>query len=109
MSFSSAQLREMLESYEADHGTGMKPADMAQEIHDDTDGYPYLVSGLCQLPDSRTKGTSNKGTWTRDSLLDAVRDLVLKRFVQHFTESFAGSTDRFIKDNGRKLFLLANQ
>ena len=33
-------------------------------------------------------------------------ELVLKKFVQHFTESFSDSTDKFIEDNGRKLFLL---
>ncbi|MCF0132462.1 MAG: helix-turn-helix domain-containing protein [Blautia sp.] len=33
-------------------------------------------------------------------------ELLLRRFVQHFTESFAGSTDKFVEDNGRKLFLL---
>jgi len=33
-------------------------------------------------------------------------DLVLKKFVQHFEESFGNSTDSFIEENGRKLFLL---
>ena len=212
MSFSPEQIREMLESYEADHKTGMRLTVMAQEIYDYTDGYPYLVSRLCQLLDGQARGASRKGTWRHEDLLDAVRDLVkesnslfddmakkirdypelktllydilfcgksipynlgtelvsigsmfgflkddagqvaianrifeiwlynlfiaeeaigsdtyqagqqnknqfindngldmelvLKKFVQHFTESFAGSTDKFIEDNGRKLFLL---
>ena len=33
-------------------------------------------------------------------------DLVLRKFVQHFEESFGNSTDSFIEENGRKLFLL---
>lgn len=33
-------------------------------------------------------------------------DLVLKKFVQHFEDSFGESTDSFIEENGRKLFLL---
>jgi len=33
-------------------------------------------------------------------------DLILRRFVQHFSESFGTSTDSFIEENGRKLFLL---
>lgn len=212
MSFSPEQIREMLESYEADHKTGMRLTVMAQEIYDYTDGYPYLVSRLCQLLDGQARGVSRKSTWRHEDLLDAVRDLVkesnslfddmakkirdypelktllydilfcgksipynlgtelvsigsmfgflkddagqvaianrifeiwlynlfiaeeaigsdtyqagqqnknqfindngldmelvLKKFVQHFTESFAGSTDKFIEDNGRKLFLL---
>lgn len=212
MSFSSAQIQEMLDSYEADHKTGMNTPALAQEMFDYTSGYPYLVSRLCQLLDGQVEDGAYKGMWTHACLLDAVHDLVkesnslfddmakkvkgypelrtllydilfcgksipfnlgtelvsigsmfgflkddagqvaisnrifeiwfynlfiaeeaigsetyhagqlsknqfvgenglnmelvLKKFVQHFTESFAGSTDRFIEDNGRKLFLL---
>lgn len=212
MSFSASQIQEMLDSYEADHKTGMNVPALAQEIFDYTSGYPYLVSRLCQLLDAQAEDGAYKGMWTHACLLDAVRDLVkesnslfddmakkvkdypelrtllydilfcgksipynlgtelvsigsmfgflkddagqvaisnrifeiwfynlfiaeeaigsetyhagqlsknqfidkngldmelvLKKFVQHFTESFAGSTDRFIEDNGRKLFLL---
>lgn len=49
-------------------------------------------------------GQQNKSQFIRNGELDM--ELVLKRFVQHFTESFAGSSDKFIEDNGRKLFLL---
>lgn len=212
MSFSPVQIREMLESYEDDHKTGMDIENMAQEIYAYTSGYPYLVSRLCQLLDHQVTSSSAKGAWTRNDLLEAVRDLVkesnslfddmakkvkdypelktllydilfcgrsipynlgtelvsigtmfgflkddagqvaisnrifeiwfynlfiaeeainsdtyqagqknknqfidenglnmelvLKKFVQHFTESFSDSTDKFIEDNGRKLFLL---
>ena len=54
MSFSSAQIAEMLECYEDDHKTGMKIDEMAKEIYDYTNGYPYLVSRLCQIMDSQT-------------------------------------------------------
>lgn len=212
MSFSADQIEEMLESYETDHKTGMKLSAVAQEIYDYTDGYPYLVSRLCQLLDSQVKSGSYKEIWKHENMLDAVRELVnesnslfddiakkvkdypalktllydilfcgksipynfgtevvsigsmfgflkndagqvaisnrifeiwfynlfiaeeainndtyyagqlnknqfiqkngldmelvLKKFVQHFTESFAGTTEKFIEDNGRKLFLL---
>lgn len=212
MSFSPVQIKEMLESYENDHKTGMDIEDMAQEIYAYTSGYPYLVSRLCQLLDNQVTDTSGEGAWTRNALLEAVRnlvkesnslfddmakkvkdypelktllydilfcgrsipynlgtelvsigtmfgfmkddagqvaisnrifeiwfynlfiaeeainsdtyqagqknknqfvdenglnmELVLKKFVQHFTESFSNSTDKFIEDNGRKLFLL---
>lgn len=205
MSFSPDQIRGMLLSYEADHRTGMNTAAIAQEIFDYTDGYPFLVSRICQLMDEHH-------SWTHAGLLDTIRELekesnslfddiakklkdypdlrgllydilfcgksvpfnlgtelvsigsmfgflkddagqvaianrifeiwfynlfiaeeainsetyhagqqnknqfihngeldmklVLKKFVEHFTESFAGSTDRFVEDNGRKLFLL---
>lgn len=212
MSFSPVQIREMLESYEDDHKTGMDIQNMAQEIYAYTNGYPYLVSRLCQLLDNQVTSSSAKGAWSRNNLLEAVRnlvkesnslfddmakkvkdyselktllydilfcgrsvpynlgtelvsigtmfgflkddagqvaisnrifeiwfynlfiaeeainsdtyqagqknknqfvdenglnlELVLKKFVQHFTESFSDSTDKFIEDNGRKLFLL---
>lgn len=212
MSFSPKQIQEMLEDYEADHKTGMRIAEIAQEIYDYTEGYPYLVSRICQLMDAQFKGDSSKGAWTHESLLESVRELVkesnslfddmtkkvkdypelrallydilfcgrsipynpgtelvsigsmfgflkddagqvaisnrifeiwfynlfiaeeaidsetyhagqmnksqfvdenglnmeliLNKFVQHFSESFAGSTDKFIEDNGRKIFLL---
>ena len=31
---------------------------------------------------------------------------VLEKFTEHYTEAFYGSSDKFIEDNGRKLFLL---
>ena len=31
---------------------------------------------------------------------------ILKKFVEHFTESFGNSADAFVEENGRKLFLL---
>ena len=212
MSFSPVQIREMLESYEDDHKTGMDIENIAQEIYAYTSGYPYLVSRLCQLLDNQVTSGSDKGAWSRNELLGAVRnlvkesnslfddmakkvkdyselktllydilfcgrsipynlgtelvsigtmfgflkddagqvaisnriyeiwfynlfiaeeainsdtyqagqknknqfvdenelnlELVLKKFVQHFTDSFSGSTDKFVEDNGRKLFLL---
>lgn len=212
MSFSSEQIQEMLESYDADHKSGMKAKNLAKEIYEYTDGYPYLVSRLCQLLDNQYQENGKKNSWNHESLLCAVRELVrepnslfddmakkvkdypdlktllydilfcgrsipfnlstelvaigsmfgflkdeegqvaisnrifeiwfynlfiaeeaignetyhmgqenknqfirggelnmellLRKFVRHFTESFAGSTDKFIEDNGRKLFLL---
>ncbi len=212
MSFSAVQIQEMLNCYESDHRTGMNILALAQEIFDYTNGYPYLVSRLCQLLDAQVEDGSYKGMWTHACLLEAVRnlvkesnslfddmtkkvkdypelrtllydklfcgksipynlgtelvsigvmfgflkddagqvaisnrifeiwfynlfiaeeaigsetyqagqsnknqflskngldmELVLKKFVQHFSESFNGSTDKFIEDNGRKLFLL---
>lgn len=76
MSFSPEQIQEMLEVYEADHKTGMRIAEIAQEIYDYTEGYPYLVSRICQLMDAQIKADSSKGAWTHESLLESVRELV---------------------------------
>lgn len=49
---------------------------MSQELYAYISGYPYLVSRLCQLLDNqKTDGTENKA-WTRNGLLEAVRNLV---------------------------------
>ena len=49
-------------------------------------------------------GERDKNQFVRSGMLDM--DLILRRFVRHFTESFGDSTDSFIEENGRKLFLL---
>lgn len=47
LSLSTAEIRSMLEEYEADHHTGMQLAQAASSIWDYTRGYPYLVSRIC--------------------------------------------------------------
>lgn len=76
MSFSSMQIKNMLEDYEADHGTGMNTEAIAQEIYDYTEGYPYLVSRLCQILEKQYRKESRKDAWTHAGVLDAVRSLV---------------------------------
>ena len=49
-------------------------------------------------------GERDKREFIKNGRLDM--DLILRRFVQHFSESFGTSTDSFIEENGRKLFLL---
>ena len=52
MSLSTEGITGMLDEYEADHNTGMDTASIAAYIHDYTDGYPFLVSRICQLADT---------------------------------------------------------
>ena len=33
-------------------------------------------------------------------------ELILKKFVEHFTDIYADSQDKFVEENGRRLFLL---
>ena len=51
MSFSAAEIATMLTEYERDHNTGMDIAEIADEIHGYTSGYPFLVSRMCQCVD----------------------------------------------------------
>ena len=53
MSLSIEGIKGMLDEYEADHNTGMDTAEIAKEIREYTNGYPYLVSRICQIIDEK--------------------------------------------------------
>lgn len=56
--------------------------------------------------DSKTydAGQKLKEQFVTENGLDIEK--ILRKFVEHFTESFGKSTDAFVEENGRKLFLL---
>ena len=56
--------------------------------------------------DSKTydAGQKLKGQFVTENGLDIEK--ILRKFVEHFTDSFGKSTDAFVEENGRKLFLL---
>lgn len=74
MSLSENGIRGMLGEYEADHHTGMDTAAMAKLLREYTEGYPFLVSRLCQLMDERVSETMSLcETWTVRGLEEAVK------------------------------------
>lgn len=77
MSFSIAEITEMLEEYKTDNKTAMDSRMLAGLIHDYTSGYPFLVSRICKLMDERICGTerfpSRDDTWTCEGVTEAVR------------------------------------
>ena len=62
MSFSSAQISEMLEEYERDYHTGMDTDLIAREIYAYTSGYPVLVSMICKRIDEKIAGSGGYET-----------------------------------------------
>ncbi len=77
MSLSENGIKGMLDEYENDHHIGMDTADIAKLIRDYTNGYPFLVSRICQLLDekiSKTMGLSE--TWTDKGIDEAVKMLL---------------------------------
>jgi len=78
MSLSESGIQGMLEEYEADHHTGMNAAEMAHQIREYTNGYPFLVSRLCQLIDGNVAETCGdlSGAWTKTGLQEAVKLLL---------------------------------
>ena len=67
----------MLKEYEADHLTGMDTGYIAGLIRDYTNGYPFLVSRICELLDKTVSKTmSISETWTRTGIDEAVKLLL---------------------------------
>ena len=83
MSFSKNEIAGMLTEYEADYKTGMNVDEMAGLLFDDTSGYPFLVSRLCQLMDEvvckkETYG-SKSAAWTIEGFYEAQRLILAEK------------------------------
>lgn len=77
MSLSESGIRAMLEEYEADHKTGMDPAVTAKLLREYTNGYPFLVSRICQLMDEGVRRRRElREAWTPAGFDEAVRLLL---------------------------------
>ncbi|MCR5608614.1 MAG: AAA-like domain-containing protein [Lachnospiraceae bacterium] len=74
MSLSEDGIKGMLDDYESDHNTGMDTAYIAKLLRDYTNGYPFLVSRLCQLIDERVSKTMDiNKAWTLEGFDEAVK------------------------------------
>ncbi|MCL1918105.1 MAG: AAA-like domain-containing protein [Peptococcaceae bacterium] len=71
MSFNPNEIATMLAEYETDHNTGMDIAAISEEIHSYTNGYPFLVSRICQCIDEELHKD-----WTCDGVHTAVKALL---------------------------------
>ena len=79
MSLSEEGIRGMLDDYEADHHTGMNTAAIARSIRAYTNGYPYLVSRICQLIDTKLvpqRFGSLSEAWTEYGVDEAVKRIL---------------------------------
>lgn len=77
MSFSAKDIRGMLEVYRDDERADMDVEAVSQMIYDYTDGYPFLVSRLCQLMDEESVShPGKKCSWNREAILEAVKKLL---------------------------------
>ena len=79
MSLSEEGIRGMLEEYETDHHTGMDTAAVAKSIREYTNGYPYLVSRVCQRIDEDFIPTVFKNlseAWTEYGVDEAVKKIL---------------------------------
>lgn len=80
MSFSTGQIVQMLQEYEADWQTGMDICAVAECIYAYTGGYPFLVSVICKFLDEEVpegQGFADSArVWSKEGILEAVRLLL---------------------------------
>ncbi len=83
MSFSSSQIKGMLEEYEADNHTGMNMEAVAEEIYNYTSGYPVLVSSICKYIDEDILGEDDSEiptkAWSKDGIEKAVKQILIDK------------------------------
>lgn len=82
MSLTKDGIRKMLDEYAHDHGFSMDANEISQELVDYTNGYPFLVSRLCQIIDERLLNNifdSYKEAWTRNGMDEAVKSILIER------------------------------
>ena len=75
-------IREMLDDYEADHHTGMDTGLIANKIRRYTNGYPFLVSRICQLISERLVPETFEtlsDVWTDEGVETAIKILVTEK------------------------------
>lgn len=77
MSLSESGIKGMLDEYEADHHTGMDTSFIAKQIREYTNGYPFLVSRICQLLDETVSvKVGLTSAWTKNGLDEAIKLLL---------------------------------
>lgn len=82
MSLSKEGICGMLEEYERDHHTGMNLERIAEIIREYTNGYPFLVSRICQLIDEQFVPKffeSLTDAWTENGIITAVKSIVTEK------------------------------
>lgn len=106
MSLSKEGIRGMLDEYEADHQTGMNTGEIAGLIRDYTNGYPFLVSRICQLIDTEvSKQTGLPEAWTKGGFDEAVK-MILNESNTLF-QSLMGKLEKYpeLKASIRKILM----
>lgn len=108
MSLSVDGIHRMLNEYEADHNTGMDTEAIAKQIREYTNGYPFLVSRICQLIDKELVPSvfaSLSDAWTSYGVDEAV-----KRILQENNTLFQSLMGKLtnipeLKDSLRKILM----
>lgn len=83
MSFHPTDIEGMLREYKAEHRFHFRNEETAELIYEYTDGYPYLVSRMCQIIDEQILGTKGfrdaEKAWGPAGVDEAARRLVREK------------------------------
>ena len=109
MSLSEAGIKGMLDEYEADYKTGMDTAEIAEEIRKYTNGYPYLVSRICEVIDQKLvpgRFDNHEKAWTSYGVDEAVK-VILSESGNTLFDSLTGKLTNYpeLKDKLRRILL----
>ena len=74
MSFNPVEISTMLNEYESEHNTGMDISAISEEIYKYTNGYPFLVSRICQHIDTKL----NKD-WTINGVIESIKIILSEK------------------------------
>ncbi|MBR1710117.1 MAG: AAA family ATPase [Clostridia bacterium] len=102
MSLSETGIKGMLNEYEADHHTGMNTEVIAKSIRKYTNGYPFLVSRICQLIDEKMVPSVFKtleDAWTDNGVEEAVKSIISEKNT--LFDSIMGKLHNFDKLRGQ--------
>ena len=102
MSLSETGIKGMLDEYESDHHTGMDTEAIAKLIRKVTNGYPFLVSRICQLIDEKMIPSvfeTLKEAWTEEGVEEAVKSLLTEKNT--LFDSLMGKIHDFDKLRGQ--------
>jgi hypothetical protein len=87
MSFAPVEIATMLTGYEADYHTDMDINCVSERLYYHTNGYPFLVSALCQLIHEKNLGWNEAGADTAADLLmqetNTLFDDLIKNMQRH--------------------------
>lgn len=79
MTLSAEGIKGMLDDYESEHSIGFDTKKIAERIHKYTNGYPFLVSRICQIIDTELvpgKFGSLREAWTDYGFDEAIKILL---------------------------------
>ena len=74
MSFSSDEIKTMIEEYNSENSLSMDVLSISKELYKFTGGYPFLVSRVCQIIDEII--VSKKRNWTIEDIHKAIKLLL---------------------------------